>query len=60
MSPEDKLLFENLGKINYNHRISSFIFECCDELNINYKQNILINVDEKYFNPKNNPYKILD
>lgn len=60
VSPEDKLLFENLGKINYNHRISSFIFECCDELNINYKQNILINVDEKYFNPKNNPYKILD
>lgn len=60
VSPEDKVLFENLGKINYNHRISSFIFECCDELNINYKQNILINVDEKYFNPKNNPYKILD
>jgi hypothetical protein len=58
VSPEDKLLFENLGKINYTHRISSFIFECCDELNIDYKQNILINVDEKYFNPKNNPYTI--
>ena len=29
---------------------------CCDELNINYKQNILINVDSNYFNPKINPY----
>lgn len=60
MSSEDKSLLEILGKINYNHRISSFIFECCDELNLNYKQNIPINVDEKYFNPKNNPYTILD
>lgn len=60
ISSEDKSLLEILGKINYNHRISSFIFECCDELNLNYKQNIPINVDEKYFNPKNNPYTILD
>lgn len=60
VSQKDKALFEVLGKINYNHRISSFIFECCDELNINYKQNILINVEEEYFNPKNNPYKIFD
>ncbi|WP_304093255.1 DUF2971 domain-containing protein [Methanobrevibacter ruminantium] len=60
VSQKDKGLFEVLGKINYNHRISSFISECCDELNINYKQSILINVDEEYFNPKNNPYTIFD
>ena len=60
LSLEDKLLLEVLGKINYNHRISSFIFECCDEFDINYKENILINVDEDYFNPKNNPYMLLN
>lgn len=56
VSHEDKALFEILGKINYNHGIAKFISECCDELNINYKQNILINVDSNYFNPKINPY----
>lgn len=60
VSHKDKTLFEILGKINYNQRISKFIFECCDELNINYKQDILINVDNEYFNPKNNPYTILN
>lgn len=56
VSHEDKALFEILGKSNYNHGIAKFISECCDELNINYKQNILINVDSNYFNPKINPY----
>ena len=60
ISHKDKVLFEILGKINYNHKISNSISNCCDEMNINYKQNILINVDKKYFNPKNNPYTILD
>lgn len=60
VSPKDKTLFEILGKINYNQRISNFIFECCDELNLNYKENIVINVDKEYFNPKINPYTILD
>lgn len=58
VSHEDKALFEILGKINYNHGIAKFISECCDELNINYKQNILINVDNNYFNPKINPYAL--
>lgn len=58
VSHKDKKLFEILGKINYNYRISKFIFECCDELNINYKQDILINVDNEYFNPKTNPYTL--
>ncbi|MDO5824126.1 MAG: DUF2971 domain-containing protein [Methanobrevibacter sp.] len=55
ISPKDKMLFEILGKINYNHEITKFIFECCNELNIPYKEDIMININD-YFNPKTNPY----
>ena len=38
VSHEDRALFEILGKINYNYEISKFIFDCCDELDINYNR----------------------
>ena len=60
VSHKDQMLLEILGKINYNQKISKFIFECCDVLDLNYKENIVINVDKEYFNPKINPYRILD
>ena len=60
ISHKNKELLEILGKINYNHTISKYIIECCDEMNLNYKQQIMINVDKEYFNPKNNPHTLLE
>lgn len=54
LSSEDRYLFEILGRINYTQRFSSFISECCDELNIDYK--CLININKEFFNPKINLY----
>ena len=58
MSSEDKELIKTLGIISFNYKISNSILECCDEMNISYKEKFLINVDEEYFNPKNNPYTL--
>lgn len=55
INPKDKKMLENLGKINNNYKISNSILNCCDELNIEYKEKIRININD-YFNPKNNPY----